>query len=167
MTAVFPAPFLVVMETILHPSGKRWYPFSKHQGDSTHVPVLREMVPMFPSIKKMMVPVSPSVRQQSWRCVLLPDVGTSFEALVLWDSSKFSHLHGTTLDYPNLMSFSPWKSFKSQLLHDRSCFQTGSKPHLPMLQRTPMQEHCLPTLHVLKWCCRCCKHLTHLQMHLE
>lgn len=63
---------------------------------------------MFPSINKMMVLVSPSIRQQSWGCVLLRDGGTSLEALVLWDSSKFSHLHGTTLDYPNLMSFSPW-----------------------------------------------------------
>lgn len=76
------------------------------------------MVPMSPSIREMRVPMSPSLRQQNWGCILLPDVGISLEDLVLWDSSKFSHLHGTTLDYPNFMSFSPGKSFRSRLLHE-------------------------------------------------
>jgi len=82
-------------------------------------PSMREMmVPMSPSIREMRVPMSPSLRQQNWGCILLPDVGISLEDLVLWDSSKFSHLHGTTLDYPNFMSFSPGKSFRSRLLHE-------------------------------------------------
>jgi len=99
-------------------------------GDGDHSPSIWEMmvpmspsmrkmmVPMSPSIREMRVPMSPSLRQQNWGCILLPDVGISLEDLVLWDSSKFSHLHGTTLDYPNFMSFSPGKSFRSRLLHE-------------------------------------------------